>query len=118
MSRSNTIFDVDWYDQGHAKKLKELYPNVSCVHVFLRRVLGKIEVREFDLTPEDAVHLAINCLNPDCTSKFVLTDILMDSLRKNEVKKGTLPCKGKETNKRGAYSCSCLLEYHIEPENY
>ena len=118
MSRSNTIFDLDWYDQVHAKKLKELYPNVSSVHVIIRRVLGKIEVREFDLAPEDADHLSISCLNPDCTSKFVLTDILEDSLRKKVVKKGVLTCKGRETNKPGAYSCSCMLEYHIKPKNY
>lgn len=116
MSRSNTIFDLDWYDQVHAKKLKELYPNVSSVHVILRRVLGKIEVREYELTPEDTVHLSINCLNPDCTSKFVLTDILEDSLRNRKEREGILPCKGRETKKPDAYSCSCVLEYHIEPE--
>ena len=97
MSISNTIFDLDWYDQVHAKKLKELYPKVSSVHVILRRVLGKIVVREYNLAPEDAVHLSINCLNPDCTSNFVLTDILEDSLRNKKEREGILPCKGRET---------------------
>lgn len=64
MSRSNTVFDLDWYDQVHAKKMKELYPKVSSVHVILRRVLGKKEVREYDLAPEEVVHLSINFLNP------------------------------------------------------
>lgn len=118
MGKIKMISALDWYDLVNAKKLKELYPNASFVHIVLRRVLGKVDVRDYYLAPEDSVHLSIDCLNPDCTSKFVLNDILKDSLRNKGAREGILFCKGHETDKPGAYSCSCMLEYHIEPKYY
>ena len=115
-NNSETLRNQDWLDYVNAKKLKTIYPDVSSVHIRLCRILFSQTVCEYDIKPNDQVHLSTDCLNPNCTSKFILTGILEASLRERKTKVGILPCKGKESNKREAYSCSCQLEYLIEPK--
>lgn len=105
----------DWYDKTHAEKIKARYPNVSSVHIEIERCLLNTDVKKEDLSPEDPVHLSINCLNPDCTKKFILTNILEESLRTGKHVTRRIPCSGQESSKPGAYRCSCTLTCTITP---
>lgn len=116
MKRTFTLFDeLDWNNLVHAKKVKELYPNVSFVHIQLKRDWCSTDVSDYFIGPDDPVHLSIDCLNPDCTRKFILTSILEQAMRTGKKKEGTIYCQGKESSKPGALLCSGKLVYIIEP---
>ena len=117
----NDINSQDWYDLTHAKRIKDVYPNVTDIHVrLIRRYYSPLMSNDesettYILGNEERLHLSISCLNPDCTHKFILTNELIDSLNSGLLKEGRLLCKGKESGSKSAYSCLGELEYCIEP---
>ena len=114
-SHFTLLDELDWYDHVHAKKVKDLYPNISSVHIRLERDWCSTDVSDYFIGPEDPVHLSIDCLNPDCTSKFILTSFLEQAMRTGQKKEGTVYCQGKESSKPGALQCDGKLTYIIEP---
>lgn len=111
----NTRFQLDWVDRVNAKRILDVYPEVSLVHIKLTTHYFEPVVFEYDLHPEDPLHLSVPCPNLDCTSKFILTNQLIMALKTKTVQKDVIFCDGRETNKPGAYSCSAWLEYSIIP---
>lgn len=112
--KDNALLSQDWYDFVHAKRIVDYYPKVVSVQIRIELTWSSKVVREYDLRPDASIHLSIDCLNPNCTSKFVMTGILEETLRTGASRQGVLSCNGRETSKPGAYSCSCMLDYSIE----
>lgn len=115
-SHFTLLDELDWYDHVHAKKIKELYPEVNSIHIRLKRDWCSPDVSDYVFVPEDPIPFSIDCLNPDCTGKYILTSLLEQAIRDRQRKEGIVYCEGKESSKPGALSCSGRLEYFIEPK--